>query len=72
MQQSELHSDLLVAHKQNDKTALILLYQKAAKQADGTDARAFFLTYAYIYALETGHADAAALRQDLCDLGREV
>ena len=69
----DLHSALLVAHEEGDQHALIRLYTKAANLAEAegdTDRAAFFLTHAWIFALEKGHAECASLRQRLQDWGR--
>ena len=47
------------------------LYIEAAQGAGTEDETAFFLTHAYIYALETGHGEVTRLRAKLVDLGRE-
>jgi hypothetical protein len=69
-----LESDLLDAHAANDRKRLVSLYKLAADRAEGVgeaDAAAFFLTFAYVYALETGAADTPILQARLRDLGRE-
>lgn len=50
---------------------LIPLYERAAREAAGEVQRGFFLTHAYVHALETGDARAEALRAELCAMGRE-
>ena len=67
---SDLDARLLAAHAAGDRVALVALYRQAADAADG-DARGFFLTQAYVFALETGHNEAADLRAALINLGRE-
>lgn len=67
-----LDTDLLAAHARNDKSALVDLYQAAANAAKTADARAFFLTHAYIFALEINHSQRFELKQSLVDLGRET
>ncbi|QFT59818.1 hypothetical protein FIU94_13375 [Sulfitobacter sp. THAF37] len=66
-----LDRDLLAAHAAGDLGALVTLYQQAAAQADGAEGAAFYLTHAHVFALETGHPDAPALRQQLVAQGRE-
>ena len=39
--------------------------------ADSADATGFFLTHAYVYALETAHPAAGDLRAQLIAMGRE-
>lgn len=68
---SDLNARLLSAHAAQDKAALVALYSEAAGQANGPDASAFYLTQAYIYALDCGHPDAVALRARLVAMGRE-
>ena len=69
---SNLQSRLLAAHDCGDHAALISLYREAADGAVNVDAAGFFLTHAYIFALETGHSDAPALRARLVAMGREI
>ena len=69
---SDLNARLLAAHAADDRSALVRLYARAADQAPSEDAAAFYLTHAYVFALDTGHADAAALRARLVALGRET
>ncbi len=54
--QTDLHTQILRAHDTGDQTALITLYTLAADQSEDVDAECFFLTYAYIFALELGHS----------------
>jgi hypothetical protein len=68
---STLDAQLLAAHAAGDKAALVALYRQAADAAASQDETAFFLTNAYIYALEIGHDQAAALRARLVAMGRE-
>lgn len=68
---SDLDARLLAAHARDDKPELIRLYRVAADHASDVDAEAFYLTYAYIFALELGHPDAPVLHARLKALGRE-
>ena len=71
----KLEADLLEAHASDDRAALVRLYTKAAEgeEADGRIDRAcFFLTYAWIYALEAGFDEASVLKARLVSHGREV
>ena len=68
---SDLDARLLVAHEANDRAALIALYQQAAEQAQTVDAACFFLTQAYVFALEVNHPDTQAIRARLQAEGRE-
>lgn len=67
---SRLDAALRAAHARDDRAALIALYTQAAEAAAREDARAFFLTQAYVHALEIGAAEAAALRDRLAAMGR--
>lgn len=66
-----LNDALLAAHDRNDLAALVDLYARAADQANTETAAGFYLTHAYVFALELGAAQAPALRQRLIDMGRE-
>ena len=66
-----LEARLLAAHAADDREALVALYTEAADQSDEADARGFFLTHAYVFALELGAPQASALRQRLVEMGRE-
>lgn len=68
---SSLETRLLAAHAAGDTLAQIALYTEAANTAATQDATGFFLTQAYVYALELGHDDSAILRTRLVDMGRE-
>ncbi|MEM8849913.1 MAG: hypothetical protein AAGE03_07735 [Pseudomonadota bacterium] len=60
---------ILTAHQADDRARLVTLYAEAAA-ARADDARAFFLTHAWIFALEAGDARADDLRQALARMGR--
>ncbi|MCB1343038.1 MAG: hypothetical protein KDK24_18610 [Pseudooceanicola sp.] len=66
-----LDDRLLTAHAAGDRAALVALYTEAAETAADANAAGFFLTHAYVWALELGHPDAAALRSRLVAEGRE-
>ncbi|MDF1717903.1 MAG: hypothetical protein P1U53_15160 [Sulfitobacter sp.] len=68
---SDLESRLLAAHACGDRAALVTLYSAAAEDAAEDEARYFYLTQAYVYALEDGHPQAPALRARLVAAGRE-
>jgi hypothetical protein len=68
---TSLDERLLAAHADDDRAALVDLYTEAADAARDEDACGFYLTHAYVYALERGHPVAAALRARLIDMGRE-
>ena len=69
---STLDADLLAAHAAEDARALVRLYTQAADEAEDEDAAGFYLTHAYVYALETGDTAALALRERLIAMGRET
>ena len=68
-----LERELLAAHESGDGSALIGLYAAAADKAeasDDIDSAAFFLTHAWIFALERDDKRAGALRARLASWGR--
>ncbi|HBS50289.1 MAG TPA: hypothetical protein DEA05_09520 [Rhodobacteraceae bacterium] len=67
-----LEARLLAAHAADDWAALVALYAEAAGATAVPDAAGFYLTQAYIYALETGDRRAPALRARLAAMGRET
>ena len=70
-----LEAKLLQAHDANDLSALVTLYTQAADQAElqsTTDSACFFLTHAWIFALEAGDDRAEPLKARLVAHGREV
>ncbi|MDW3221681.1 MAG: hypothetical protein R8G34_02145 [Paracoccaceae bacterium] len=68
---TSIEAQLLVAHEAGDQAALVRLYTEAARVVQDEDARGFYLTHAYIFALEAGLAEAKGLQEELIDLGRE-
>lgn len=69
-----LNANMLHAHEQNDCTRLLALYTQAANQQEAageTDAACFYLTHAYVFALESGDAQVTELHQRLKKYGRE-
>lgn len=68
---SDLNTRLLAAHTSDNRLALIALYQEAASYANDDTARGFYLTHAYVYALEAGDLRADGLRSALVAMGRE-
>jgi hypothetical protein len=66
-----LDRQLLKAHDANDTAALVSLYTQAADNTDDVDAACFYLTHAYVFALERGDKAADALRERLAARGRE-
>ena len=65
-----LDERLLEAHERDDKPALVALYSEAADAANSEEAKGFYLTHAYVFALDIGASEAPALRQRLKDMGR--
>jgi len=66
-----LEARLLAAHAAGERNALVRLYEEAA-DATYAEAAGFYLTQAYIYALEAGDPVARRLHARLkCD-GREA
>ncbi|MFP4570141.1 hypothetical protein [Rhodosalinus sp.] len=69
---SGLDAALRAAHAAGDRAALIRLYAQAAERAPDPDAAGFYLTHAYVFALEAGAPEAAALHARLKAEGREA
>ncbi len=67
----DLEARLLNAHARGDRAALIGLYTEAADAATSQDATCFYLTHAYVHALETGSEAARSLHARLKAAGRE-
>jgi len=68
-----LHAAILAAHAQHDLEQLVDLYAIAAdsKEVEGdVDATCFFLTQAFVFALEAGAARAHELNRRLVAYGR--
>jgi len=69
-----LDTALIAAHEARDGSALVGLYVEAADSAEAggaIDAACFYLTQAYVFALQTGDARAAGLHARLKARGRE-
>ena len=65
---SELDEQLLSAHARDDREALVGLYKQAAAAAESRhdpEAARFYLTHAYVFALDTGSAEYLDLKQRL-------
>lgn len=69
---TDLDAQMIAAHEAADRPALIRLYTQAANLANSLDAACFYLTHAYIFALEAGAAEAKALHARLVQHGREA
>lgn len=75
MTSDALDVELRAAHRDGNRSALVTLYEQAARRAAraGHDrAAGFFMTQAYVFALETGSRDAGRLRAWLVAQGRET
>ena len=69
---TSLDTALLAAHETGDLAALVGLYHQAAIEANAEDAAGFYLTHAYVFALERGDTRAETIRAELIRLGRET
>lgn len=67
-----LDARMIAAHEAQDSAALIALYTQAADTANDLDAACFFLTHAYVFALEAGAPQIDTLRTRLVKHGREA
>lgn len=65
-----LNAEIIAAHASGDHAALMTLYTQAADAAADLDTACFYLTHAYIFALELGHADVPTLYARLAHHGR--
>ncbi len=74
MKLEALDAALLIAHEKNDLEQLVKLYRKAGLSCIDTnnvDAGCFYLTHAYIFALEGGWPEATEIHRTLIAYGRE-
>jgi hypothetical protein len=69
---SDLDERLLAAHAAGENERLVALYTEAADTANDQNAACFFLTHAYIFALEQNHPTLEDLRKRLVAAGRET
>ena len=72
---SDLDAALLEAHAADDGVKLATLYTEAADLAEGTgdiEAACFYMTHAYVFALEAGLPTAGALNKRLAEHGGDV
>jgi hypothetical protein len=69
---SILDAQMIAAHAAGDVAALVRLYAQAADCAPQGMAQAFYLTQAYVFALEAGSTEAGPLLARLIDLGCET
>ncbi|WP_136439394.1 hypothetical protein [Pacificoceanicola onchidii] len=73
MERAALEKALLDAHARHDQGALIRLYTIAGDEAEkrqDIDAACFYLTHAFVFALESGAPEAEALNIRLAERGR--
>ena len=68
---AKLDSDLIAAHARGDLKALVELYRAAAKDASSKEAHAFYLTHAYVFALDGGLPEAKSIGAELRRLDRD-
>jgi hypothetical protein len=71
----DLDQQLLDAHATNDASAMIALYTRAADLCEASgdiDAMCFYLTHAFVFALESGAPERDVLQERLWKHGREV
>ncbi|MEM6945343.1 MAG: hypothetical protein AAF565_16490 [Pseudomonadota bacterium] len=69
-----LDERLLAAHRAGDTRRLVALYAEAAEDAadrGDAEAAAFYLTHAYVFALESGDERASELHAALKEAGRD-
>lgn len=65
---------LLTAHASGDKFALVRLYQEAGEgflASGDIDAGCFYLTHAYVFALDCGASEHTEIHKTLVAYGRE-
>lgn len=67
-----LDTAMIAAHEAHDNAALVRLYTQAADTVNDIDASCFYLTHAYVFALEAGAPNARALHSRLVKYGREA
>ncbi len=66
----DLDRRLLAAHAAGDKVSLISLYAEAAEAAEDAARAAFYLTHAWVFALEAGDPRAQEYHERLAASGR--
>jgi hypothetical protein len=74
MDRAALDAALIDAHEAGDKSRLVALYSQAADLAEAEaniDACCFYLTHAYVFALDCGVPEATDLHARLLEFGRE-
>lgn len=68
----DLDRRMLTAHAAKDHRRLVRLYAEAAEKVNDPDAACFYLTHAYVFALEAGSPEASSLHARLKACGREA
>lgn len=71
MAQARFEATLRGAQATGDWSAVISMYIEAAEGDAERDAEAFYLTHAYVHALEAGDARAMGLKARLVALGSD-
>ncbi|MFT5159018.1 MAG: hypothetical protein ACI9ZD_000615 [Paracoccaceae bacterium] len=74
MDYETLNEQLFAAHAENDKTKLVALYRLAGEMMishNDINAASFYLTHAYIFALDVGDKAAPEIHKMLVGFGRE-
>ncbi|MGR3615865.1 MAG: hypothetical protein ACU0BB_07465 [Paracoccaceae bacterium] len=69
---NDLNTRLLHAHETRDHWSLVSLYSEAARCAKDDDSKYFYLTHAYVFALEQNHPDRGSIYAQLAAGGRET
>ncbi|WP_264214052.1 hypothetical protein [Leisingera thetidis] len=73
MERAELDHALLQAHEDKDSAALVRLYTLAGDRAEAAgdiNAACFYLTHAFVFALEAGLPETRELNRRLAERGR--
>lgn len=68
---TDLDQRLLAAHAAGDRPSLVAWYTEAGNTSPDPDAAWFYLTHAYVYALEIDAPEARTLHARLKSAGRE-
>ena len=71
----DINKRILKAHQQKDRKYLALIYERYGRsqlEKNNIDAGCFFLTHAYIFALEEGLNCATRIHKALKNYGREA
>lgn len=74
MSTQDLDKALLLAHQNGDRAGLISLYAQAAddrEEMGDIDAACFYLTHAFVFALQEGAPEQDELNRRLWEYGRE-